>query len=110
MTGHTAQSETSIMKDIQLEISRLGHRCWRNNVGFATTRNGCNIRYGLCVGSSDLIGFTKDGRFLAIEVKTATGKPTDEQINFIDAVNRAGGVGFICRSVEQLKMKLEYFS
>jgi hypothetical protein len=56
--------------------------------------------YGICVGSSDLIGIAPCGRFLAVEVKTATGRVTKEQQTFIDAVCRAGGIAGIARSVD----------
>lgn len=70
------------------------------------------IKYGLTEGSSDLIGWrtitvTPDmvgkpaALFLALEVKTATGKPTAEQINFIAAVRSAGGYAGIVRSVDE---------
>lgn len=99
-------SEIKLMKEIQLQVSKLGHVCFRNNVGFATTKNGCNIRYGLCVGSSDLIGWTKDGRFLAIEVKTSKGIMRTEQIKFLDAVNKSGGIGIVARSTTDIIEKL----
>jgi hypothetical protein len=38
--------------------------------------------------------------FAAIEVKTPTGRPTEEQINFIGRVNKAGGIAGIARSPE----------
>lgn len=69
------------------------------------------IKYGLVEGGSDLIGWrtvtiTPDmiGRrvsiFLALEVKTPTGKPTPEQENFIQAVRRAGGLAGVVRSAD----------
>ena len=59
------------------------------------------LHAGLCVGSSDIIGITPDGRFLAVEVKTKTGRVSDEQQRFIDAVRRKGGVAGVARSVEE---------
>jgi hypothetical protein len=70
------------------------------------------VAYGLCPGSSDLIGFTAVtitpemvGRTVAVmtavEVKTARGTPTAEQLNFIDAVRRAGGIAGVARSPEE---------
>lgn len=94
-------SESQIMKDIQVQLSAYGCRLFRNNVGLFDTLDGRKIRTGLCVGSSDLIGWTKCGRFLAIEVKTSHGKPTQQQLDFIQAVNWSGGVGFIARSAEE---------
>lgn len=94
-------TEAKIMRDIQVALSEYGCRLFRNNTGLFDTLDGRKIRTGLCVGSSDLIGWTKDGRFLAIEVKTNHGRPTQQQIDFIQAVNWSGGLGFIARSVEE---------
>jgi len=105
--------ESDIQNLIMLALSQAGCTVWRNNVGtgwqgkMSRTRLGSIIideprplHAGLCVGSSDIIGIAPDGRFLAVEVKTATGKPTPEQIRFIDAVRLKGGIAGVCRSVE----------
>lgn len=96
--------------------STIGHlpgvRVFRNNVGTATTADGRFIRFGLCPGSSDLIGWTQYvigpedvGRtvavFTALEVKTASGRPTCQQRQFIDVVNNSGGIAGIVRSPQQ---------
>lgn len=96
--------------------STIGHlpgiRVFRNNVGTATTADGRFIRFGLCPGSSDLIGWTEYviqpqdvGRtvaiFTALEVKTATGRATCQQRQFINAVRRAGGIAAIVRNPQQ---------
>lgn len=83
-----------------LAVSRLGSRVFRNNVGVAKTDTGSVIRFGLAVGSSDLIGWTLTGKFLAIEVKRPGKNPTKEQQNFLDAVTKAGGVAGVARCVE----------
>ena len=75
-------------------------------------RNGRRTQFGLCVGSSDLCGWrswviTKDmvgnkiAQFTALEVKTSTGKATDEQVRFIAAVRKAGGLAGIVRSPDE---------
>lgn len=84
-----------------LEAPKLGCLLWRNNVGMAYTRSGHPIKFGLCVGSSDLIGITRDGRFLAVEVKVPGEEPTPEQQRFIDMVNARGGIGIAAHSVEE---------
>jgi hypothetical protein len=93
-------------------------RLFRNNVGTAYqgkkgTINGQIviseprlIEFGLCVGSSDLIGFTeveitaemvgqKIAVFTAVEVKKKGKKPTKEQRNFLNMVIAKGGIGKI---------------
>lgn len=89
--------ELDIQKMVMFEVSRLGHTVFRNNVGVLKDHRGIPIKFGLCVGSSDLIGWTKTGKFLAIEVKTPKGRVSQDQQNFIDVVNKAGGIAFVAR-------------
>lgn len=96
------------MKEIMLYLASNSILIFRNNVGTAKTVSGEFIKFGLCVGSSDLIGILKDGRFLAIECKTEKGRATPEQINFINAINKSGGVAGICRSVQDVKILLGF--
>lgn len=59
------------------------------------------LHAGLVVGGSDLIGWTDTGKFLGIETKSKRGRLTDEQRNFIQQVNDAGGIAFMSRSVDE---------
>lgn len=99
--------EMDILRLIMVTLSEAGCVVWRNNVGVLKNAAGIPIKFGLCVGSSDLIGITPDGRFLAVEVKTDKGKPTPDQIRFIDAVKRKGGVAGIARSTEEAILLLK---
>lgn len=101
--------ETNITKDIMLHAHESLSCLFRNNVGRLRNDRGEWVHYGLCVGSSDLIGYTtiritpemvgQDiAVFTAAEVKTATGQPAEQQKNFIKAVIRAGGIAGIARS------------
>lgn len=120
--------ESDIMRRIQIAISATGARLFRNNVALAwagqvqrfpqrTTivldpsdiviRNARPIHAGLIEGSSDLIGWTQTGKFLAVEVKTGTGKTSDAQVNFINAVKSAGGIAYIARSPEDAVKQYE---
>ena len=131
----TPRREYNIQREIMLEASNRGLTLFRNNVGHgvqgsqivhvdkpshvtlnpgdAWVRNARRVRFGLCVGSSDLIGLKKItitpdmvGKtlavFTAIEVKTPTGRATKKQKNFIDFVNGAGGISLIARSLEDI--------
>lgn len=53
-------------------------------------------------GVSDILGFLPNGKFLAIEVKTQTGRVTPEQQSFIDQVNALGNVAFVARSLDDV--------
>lgn len=99
-------NESGLQKLIMLEVTRLGHRIFRNQVGKYRLADGRFLSSGLCVGSADLIGLTKSGRFLAIEVKTFSGVITPAQQNFITEINRMGGIAFVARSVQDVVDKL----
>lgn len=101
--------EADIQADIRVALSQYGARAFNNSVGMAYTEDGRVVKYGLCKGSSDLIGWvpieiTEDmvGKtvavFLANEVKGPKGRPTKEQLNFIQAVTQSGGIAAVVRS------------
>jgi len=56
-------------------------------------------------GVSDILCVI-EGKFVAIEVKSAKGRPSPDQIKFIDNVNKHGGIAFIARSWDEVKEKL----
>jgi hypothetical protein len=95
-----AKPETKIVHDC-MQILQL-HKifCWRNNTG-ATWMGGRPIFYGL-KGSADIIGMLPNGRFLAIEVKTETGKQSDSQKAFEKKVLENHGVYLLIHSAGEL--------
>ncbi len=107
------QMESGLIKQILIALSAQGHRAFRNNTGMGWAGQmqqwpdgSVLVRYahplsaGLCDGSSDIIGWTREGLFLAIEVKCGKTRITEAQRAFIDAVQAAGGKAGIARSVE----------
>jgi len=96
-----SKTEANIQKEIMLALSQAGCTIFRNNTG--AYRDGDRfIRYGVGgKGGSDLLGISYSGRFLAVEVKTAKGKPTNDQINFINVVKSKNGIAFVARSAEE---------
>ena len=94
-------SETELVQQIRLAVSRIGCVVFRNNQGSFKDKNGRWVKFGVCnPGGSDLIGWTKDGKFLALEVKIEGKRPKPEQVTFVNAVRRAGGVAAIVYSVQ----------
>lgn len=117
-------NEQNIQKLIMVAASKAGARVFRNNTGVGwvgkvrrLSDNTIHITHprpleaGLCVGSSDLIGWkpttiTPDmvgktiGVFVALEIKAGT-KPSPEQLTFIENVRRGGGIAGIARSPEE---------
>lgn len=57
-------------------------------------------------GVSDILGILPDGRFLAIEVKSATGYASNEQKSFLEAIKANGGVSMIARSMPEVEQAL----
>jgi hypothetical protein len=68
--------------------------------GDVVIRKARRFSTGLPEGTSDLLGFTLDGRILAIECKSAKGKPSEAQVKFLEAIRAAGGIAGVCRSVD----------
>jgi len=117
--------ETKIQNRILLELSKAGCTVWRVETSGAwlgkmvhregdmvTLSNARMFQTGLCKGGSDIIGITPVtitpdmvgqtiGVFTAQEVKTKTGRATKEQLRFIEAVKKAGGIAGIARSPEE---------
>ena len=119
--------ESELGKKIMVYASRLGLRLFRNNTGTGWTgkrirvskpqnilitpddvliKNARPLHAGLCVGSSDYIGWRSIkiaphhvGMQLAVfvgwEVKTSKGRATQDQLNFRDTLSRSGGEGII---------------
>lgn len=82
----------------------------RMNTGAFRIGEGRNARFFRAgfVGCSDILGQMKDGRFLAIECKSATGKLSEPQINFIDTVRANGGVAGMARNVDEALLIIKY--
>lgn len=104
-------SEQRIQQEIRIACSTGDTRLFRNNTGTLRDQNGRPVQFGLCKGSADLIGWkrvtvteemvgTTVAVFASIEVKTATGRLRPEQQQWLDAVQAAGGIAGVARSVE----------
>lgn len=104
-------SEQTIQQQIRLALSRGPVRLFRNNTGTLRDQRGRPVTFGLAKGSADLIGWTtrtitpdmvgqQVAVFTSIEVKTPTGRISPEQQAWLRAVQTAGGIAGIARSVE----------
>lgn len=123
--------EQDLRKKVQLLLSGISIT-FRNNVAFAWQGNAKSvpnsstkiihnarpIHAGLCVGSSDLIGWTtveitpemvgkKVAVFTALELKTGKQNASPEQLNFIKQLKKAGGIAGVVRSAEEAKTTIE---
>ena len=113
-----SMSEHEIQQRIRLACGHGPVRLWRNNSGALVDQQGRLVRFGLCKGSSDLLGLrtleiTPDlvgqrlAQFVALEIKTARGVVSPEQRAFLDLVEQLGGLAAICRSVEAAEQVLK---
>lgn len=109
-------NEQLVQNRIRLDLGRGPVRLFRNNTGALKDEAGRLVRFGLAPGSSDLIGWrtveiTEDmvgtslAVFTAIEVKDR-GRPTPQQLAFLEAVKAAGGIGGVARSTDEARRLL----
>ena len=113
----SSPSEHEIQQRIRLACGRGRVRLWRNNTGALVDQQGRFVRFGLCKGSSDLIGLRaleitpelvgqRLAQFVALEIKTAQGVLSPVQRAFLRLVQELGGVAAVCRSVEEAERRL----
>jgi len=89
--------EAQVLDEVREAVSGL---CllWRNSTGMASMGSG-KLRFGLAVGSADLVGLRRrDGRFVALEVKAATGRVSPAQEAWLARVRECGGIAGVVRS------------
>ena len=91
-------TETDIQNNIRQALSAHGV-VFRMQSGMFYTETGEKIRVGI-PGMSDLL-FVGNGFIAWIEVKTAKGRPSKEQLNFIERMKALGHRAGIARSVEE---------
>jgi hypothetical protein len=117
-----SSKEGAAIARVLLETTKDGWRLFRNTVGQGWTgkagqvveggvylRNPQRVTFGLCTGSSDLVGWrpleiTADmvgkrvAQFVAVEVKTDSYKSlSPEQFNFLRQVLGSGGLAMVAR-------------
>ncbi len=71
---------------------------WRCNTGAARTKSGGLVKFGT-PGQPDIQGCVA-GRWIGIEVKTATGTQSPAQRAFQARIQNAGGVYVLARSLD----------
>jgi hypothetical protein len=107
-----SNAETDLQQRIRLALgTRPDLRIFRNQVGsLPDPRTGRLVTFGLARGSADLIGWRtitvtpemvgqQLAVFTSIEIKTPSGRITPQQRHWLHAVEGAGGIAGVARSV-----------
>ena len=95
-------TETELQRDILALLYLAGVTAWRANSGYVKK----NVKLAPS-GTPDIIGYTRDGRFLGIEVKLP-GKPLrTSQMEWHEKALKAGCKVFVAYSVEDVERELE---
>ena len=101
--GEVLMSNTAeLTQAIILAASEAGHLLCRNNSGVARFKTH-TVRYGvgtLTGGGGDLIGLTKDGIFVSIEIKVGKDKQTPLQKTWEGWILMRGGYVGVARTVQ----------
>lgn len=81
-------------------------RLWRQNTGAAMV-NGRMVKFGLA-GCPDILGImSPSGRFIGIEVKSATGRQSEDQKRFERVFQSYGAVYILARAVADVSAVLD---
>ena len=91
--------ETKIQSQIMIALSKYGIPI-RQQCGKFQTMYGSVVSIGI-PGMSDILFFRKDGKPFWLEIKTKTGKPSKEQLHFLQVMKSMNVEGAIIRSVEE---------
>ena len=118
--GVSKRRESELVAEALRFLNRIpGVVAWRTNVGAVSADHKGKrrfVRFGFA-GLSDIIGWKEEtenvrgaivcwARFVAIEIKTDTGKLTPHQVAFLQLVNKSGGIGFVARSCDDIAAEL----
>lgn len=101
-------SESVILRQILTYLRLKKIFCWRQNTtGVYDSKAGTyrTRSYGSLKGVSDILGVHR-GRALAIEVKSAKGRLSPEQTEFLRIFTESGGIAFVARSIEDVEKSL----
>jgi len=100
MGGHA-----ELIAKIVRYMNATGCFVWPNRTG-AYRRHGSWIEYGY-PGAGDVLGMSRSGRFITVEVKDGKDTQKEDQFDFMLLTRLHKGVYIICRSFEEFMEKYE---
>ena len=102
-----AIKENEVVKAVShwLSLKRIPY--WRINTGALKDRHNRLVRFG-STGMSDIYAIGPNGISIWIECKRPRGGVVSAAQNeFLDRINRHGGIGIVVSSVESLEIQLK---
>jgi len=86
-------------------LEKRGFMAWNNPSGAVRIAQDRWLHFGK-KGSADILGCLSGGRFLAVEVKAPSGRLSQEQQVFLEAIRSLGGLALVVRGWKELDMAL----
>jgi len=87
--------ENIVTQAVKAELKEHGIFCWKHWQGpFSKS------------GISDILGITPQGRLVAVECKTLSGRLSDTQTAFLNRVRQYKGIGFVARTREDVALEM----
>lgn len=98
--------EKDIQKGILEYLNMQGHFAFRVNTQgvpvWGDKKEFSHFRKAPQAGISDILGISKKGVMLAIEVKRPGNKATPDQQDFLDSVGIRGGLAIVATSIDDV--------
>ncbi len=100
--------ENGLTKAILTYLAYKGVFAWRQNNGgvYDPTRKSYRANSSMA-GVPDIIGITRDGRFLGIEVKSKSGRQSDHQKEFEKKCKDNNGIYILARDMDGFMQEYE---
>lgn len=100
-----SRQHDDLVNAIMLYVSSIGGCCTQvDTPGLLFTRDGRPVKIGT-KGVLDIEATIK-GRSVKIDAKIGKDRMRTDQVKYAAAVERAGGIAFAARSVEEVKARL----
>jgi hypothetical protein len=86
-------------------LEKRGIKAWNNPSGAVRIAQDRWLHFGT-KGSADVLGCLPGGRFLAVECKSAHGRLSPEQRQFLTDIKALGGLAVVARSYRDIEAAL----
>jgi hypothetical protein len=103
--------EQDILNQCLQWLQLKGYHVWRQNQGgMKASYKGKSrfIKFCSMPGVSDIIGFSPNATFVAVEVKRPGKETRSDQEDFLNRVREAGGIALCVHSLDELIRELEF--